>query len=57
MSVLVIALLMVVYVSIAFEVARRKRICIGLGRKYNYRKRVNFKRKWIRLIDILLFRT
>ncbi|MGF6189500.1 hypothetical protein ABIE12_000812 [Serratia sp. 509] len=54
---MVIALLMVVYVSIAFEIDRRKRICIGLGRKYTYRKRINLKRKCVRFIDILLFRT
>lgn len=54
---MVIVLLMVVYVSIAFEVERRKRICISLGRKYTYRKRIKFKRKCARLIDTLLFRT
>lgn len=53
---MVIVLLMVVYVSIAFEVDRRKRICISFGRKYTYRKRIKFKKKCARLIDTLLFR-
>lgn len=57
MNVTIIALLMVVYVSIAFEVDRRKRVCIGQGRKYTYKKRVNFKKNLARLIDTLLFRT
>ncbi len=54
---MVILLLVVVYVSVAFEVDRRKRLCIGAGRRYGYKKRINWQRKCVRLIDTLLFRT
>lgn len=57
MSLLVMFLMMVIYVSVAFEVDRRKRICIGTGRRYTYKKRIPFKRRCARLRDTLLFRT
>lgn len=54
---MVILLLLVVYVAVAFEVDRRKRLCIGAGRRYGDKKRIHWQRKCVRVIDTLLFRT
>lgn len=57
MGVLILFLLMVIYVSIAFEIDRRKRISIKTGSKYVYRKRRSIKKKCLRLLNVLTFNT
>lgn len=57
MTTLILVLLVIVYVCIAFEVARRKQISMRTGRKYTSKRRRSFKKKCARLINVLLFRT
>ncbi|TQI80332.1 hypothetical protein FHU10_4807 [Serratia fonticola] len=57
MGVLIVSLLMVIYVALAFEVDRRKRICIGSNQKYTVKRRINLRKKCARFLNVLLFKT
>ncbi len=51
-------LMAVVYVSIAFEVDRRRRNYLSPGNKYLYKgRRINIKKRCSKLLRVLLFNT
>lgn len=56
MGVLVLCLL-IIYISIAFETDRRKRVSIKTGGKYFSRRRRSIKKKCLRLLNVLAFNT